>query len=44
MLENIYMICDLLLSWTELLENGLRFVKVGIKLKVELRGESLFQN
>lgn len=44
MLENICMICDLLLSWTELFENGLMFVKVGIKLKVELSGELLFQN
>lgn len=38
------MVCDLLLSCTELFKNGLMFVKVGIKRKVKLSGELVLQN
>lgn len=33
------MVCDLLLYWIEMFENGLLCVKVGIKLKIELSEE-----
>lgn len=33
------MVCDLLLYWIEMFENGLLYVKVGIKLKIELSEE-----
>lgn len=38
------MVCDLLLSCTELFKNGLMFVIVGVKHKVKLGGELVLQN